>query len=177
MHPNININDQIVLTPFQPEDKSKLMLYLNDPVIFQNTSNIPENYSGQDAEDWLAKVAQKRQETGIESSWAIRHQTDGLIGSIGRVLKSGVGGHCDEIGYWLGAPFRGRGIMSTVVQVFSEHLFSTTTLVRLEAVAFSQNPASIRVLEKAGFEKEGYARKKFLKNGLYLDAVLLARVV
>ena len=98
------------------------------------------------------------------------------MGSIGRVAQTGVAGHSDEIGYWLGTPFRGKGIMSAVALVFSNWLFETSPLVRLEARAFPHNPASIRVLEKAGFEKEGYARKKFIKDGGYLDSVLMARI-
>ena len=176
MHSNIPVNAQITLTPFRTEDKAQLVKYLNDPVIFQNTSNVPESYTEQDAEDWLLKVSQRREQLGIEVSWVIRHQSEGLIGSIGRLAKSGAGGHCDEVGYWLAAPFRGQGIMSAVVVAFSNSLFETTSLVRIEANAFPHNPASNRVLEKAGFEKEGYARKKHLKKGRFIDSVLMARI-
>lgn len=173
----IFVNNQIQLTPFRQEDKPLLLRYLNDSVIFENTSSIPSPYTERDAEEWLEKVVQRREKHGTEANWAIRHQSNGLMGSIGRFLKSGVNGHLDEIGYWLAAPFRGRGVMSEVVQVYCQWLFDNhPELVRIEASAYPHNPASIRVLQKAGFEQEGYFKKKHLKNGRFIDSVFLAKL-
>ncbi len=100
----------------------------------------------------------------------------GLIGGIGAFMKTGLDGHLDEIGYWLAEPFRGQGIMTEVVRRYTQWLFdSRPALVRIEAGVFAHNPASAKVLEKAGFAREGYARQLHVKNGVYIDAVLMAK--
>lgn len=177
MQENILINDRISLTAFQPSDKENLLLYMNDPVLHDFTLRVPHPYTEQDADAWLAKMQQHIEEYGAIVNWAIRDREAGVIGGIGAFLKTGMDGHNDEIGYWLAAPFRGKGIMTEVVTRYSEYLFTERpSLARLEAWVLPRNPASARVLEKAGYEREGYCRKMFLKNGEYRDAILLARI-
>ena len=52
----IIVNEHIVLAPFQPEDKSALILYLNDPVLYANTLKVPHPYTALHAEEWLPGV-------------------------------------------------------------------------------------------------------------------------
>ncbi len=173
----IQINAYIALTPFEPTDKENMIRYLNDEAIGRNTLRVPQPYTEADAEERLQKRAQERAANGIPSEWAIRHDEAGLIGGIGAFLKTGVDGHADEIGYWLAAPFRGQGIMTEVVRILTDRMFEQRpALVRIEAQVFAHNPASVRLLEKAGFEQEGLLRKLHLKNGVHLDAVVMARV-
>lgn len=173
----IQINAHIALTPFEPTDKENMIRYLNEEAIGRNTLRVPQPYTPADAEERLQKRAQERAANGIPSEWVIRHHEAGLIGGIGFFLKTGVDGHADEIGYWLAAPFRGQGIMTEVVRTFTDRMFEQRLqLVRIEAHVFPHNSASMRLLEKAGFEREGLLRKVHLKNGVHLDSVLLARV-
>lgn len=173
----ICVNSHITLTPILPTDKENMILYLNDEAIGLNTLRVPQPYTASDADDRLAKLAQQRTETGVASDWGIRHSEAGLIGGIGFFLKNGWEGHSDEIGYWLAAPFRGQGIMTEVVQRFTDSMFEhRSRLVRIEAHVFPHNPSSVRLLEKVGFEREGLLRKFYMKNGAYLDAVVLARL-
>lgn len=174
----MKISESIELTPFRPEDKVNLLRYLNnDPAISANTLLIPDPYTEGDADDWLQHVRLRRETLGIDTEWAIRHREAGLIGAIGVFAREGLDSHIDEIGYWLAAPFRGQGIMTEVVRRFTDALFAQRpNLVRIQAFVFTQNPASLRVLEKAGFEPEGIIRKLYKKNGVLLDAVVLARL-
>lgn len=176
MEEKIIINDQIVLTEFRHEDKSNLVRYLNDPVVYQNTLTIPSPYYEADADKWLEIARANREKYGRLTNWAIRHREEGLIGGIGRMALTGMEGHRDEIGYWLAAPFRGRGIMTEVVKKLSAFLFSSTPLVRIEAHVYEYNPASARLLEKAGFRREGFCRKFAVKDGQLIDAILLAKI-
>ena len=172
----IIVNEQITLAAFQPEDKATLILYLNDPVLYGNTLKVPHPYTTFHAEEWLLRVEAEKDAPGGITNWSIRHKEAGLIGGIGAFMKTGLDGHLDEIGYWLAEPFRGRGIMTEVVQSYTEWLFDTRpALVRIEAGVFAHNPASARVLEKAGFVKEGFARMQHCKNGVYIDAILMAK--
>jgi len=177
MEEKINIRKHISLTLLEPGDKSNLVHYLNDPVIYRNTLRIPSPYTETDAENWISDARKAYENQGFISNWAIRHAEHGVIGGIGAFLRTGQEGHLDEIGYWLGEPFRGQGIMTEVVRVLCDWLFeSRPALVRLEAKVHSYNPASARVLEKAGFEREGFARKHTIKNGELIDVILMARI-
>jgi len=176
MEEKISINDLIALTEFRADDKSNLVRYLNDPVIYQNTLTIPSTYTEADADKWFEIVRANQEKFGRQTNWAIRHEEAGLIGGIGSMVKTGIEGHRDEIGYWLAEPFRGQGIMTEVIIKLSEHLFETRPLVRIEAWVYAHNPASARALEKAGFQREGFARKFAKKDGQFIDAVLLAKI-
>ena len=64
--------------------------------------------------------------------------------------------------------------MTTVVQRLCQHAFEEFALVKITAHVFLHNPASARVLEKCGFQQEGFLRKHFLKDGRFIDAMLFA---
>ncbi len=176
MEETILVNDDIWLSPNHAGDKGNLVLYLNDPVVYRNTSRVPYPYGPEDADYFLNNYLQRQSELNAPFNWGIRHREAGLIGGIGVFLKEGLSGHKDELGYWLASPFRGQGIMTEVVKKFCQRQFETRPLVRLEAWVFTHNIASLRVLEKAGFEREGTARKFHVKDGSFIDAWLLAQV-
>lgn len=173
----IAVNEILSLTSFRPEDKAGLQRYLDDPEVFRNTLTIPSPYTEEEANKWLTHTAEQRALLGHEGNWAIRHRDVGYIGGIGIFFRTGWEGHLDEIGYALGAPFRGQGWMTEVVRTFVDwQLAQRPRLARIEAYTFPPNIASGRVLEKAGFVREGYLRKRHLKNGRLEDAVLWARI-
>lgn len=81
-----------------------------------------------------------------------------------------------ELGYWLGAPFHGRGVATTAVAAMTTFAFEVMKLERLQANVFEWNPASARVLEKNGFVREAVQRKSVFKDGQLIDAFLYARL-
>ena len=170
----IVVNDQVHLSEFRSSDKDALIKHLNDRDIYDRTLRIPFPYTDADAEDWLALVARITQQQGRPVQWAIRTGDDALIGGCGfdgfQVGQS----HRAEIGYWLAKPLWGRGIMTAVVRRVSQHAFDAFGLVKITAHVYSHNLASARVLEKCGFQQEGFLRKHFLKDGTFIDARLYA---
>ncbi len=62
------------------------------------------------------------------------------------------------LGYWMGQPHAGKGLMSEAVPALCRHAFRRLALERIEAACLPENLGSIRVLEKAGFRREGFAR-------------------
>ena len=64
--------------------------------------------------------------------------------------------------------------MTAVVQRVCRHAFEEFGLVKITAHVFSHDPASARVLEKCGFQEEGFLRKHFHKDGQFIDARLFA---
>jgi ribosomal-protein-alanine N-acetyltransferase len=82
-----------------------------------------------------------------------------------------------SIGYWTGAPFAGQGYMTAAVRALIPFCFRSLRLHRLEAACIPGNTASIRLLEKTGFKREGYARGYLCINGIWQDHLLYARLV
>lgn len=76
------------------------------------------------------------------------------------------------LGYWIGRPYAGRGAATAAVGAMAGFAFRSLRLHRLEAACLPTNAASRRVLEKAGFRKEGEARAYLKINGAWADHIL-----
>lgn len=81
------------------------------------------------------------------------------------------------IGYWMGEKYAGRGAMFDALQCVIPFAFDTLRLHRLEAACIPSNKRSVRLLEKAGFEREGLLRSYLCINGSWHDHYLYARIV
>ena len=81
-----------------------------------------------------------------------------------------------SLGYWLGLPFIRCGHMTAAVEAAMPHAISTLRLHRVEAASMPENTASIRVLERNGFEREGFARRYLRIQGTWRDHVLFGFV-
>ncbi|MGB5303829.1 MAG: GNAT family N-acetyltransferase, partial [Gemmatimonadota bacterium] len=90
-----------------------------------------------------------------------------LVGAIS--LRLDLGHRRAELGYWIGLPFWGRGYATEAVVAMVEYGFKELGLNRIFAHHLARNPASGRVLEKAGFVHEGLHRAHVLKNGRFED--------
>ena len=90
-------------------------------------------------------------------------------------LRRGVA-QAGSLGYWIGAPYARRGYMTAAVSALIPYAFSTLRLHRMEAACIPTNAASISLLEKTGFEREGYAREYLCINGQWQDHLLYARL-
>ena len=81
-----------------------------------------------------------------------------------------------SIGYWIGQPFARNGYMTAAVRTLIPFCFGTLRLHRLEAACIPTNAASIGLLDKTGFRREGYARGYLCINGAWQDHLLYARL-
>jgi [ribosomal protein S5]-alanine N-acetyltransferase len=81
-----------------------------------------------------------------------------------------------SVGYWMGAKFCRNGHATAALRRICDYGFAELSLHRLEAASMPGNAGSLRVLEKAGFEREGLARRYLKINGAWEDHVLLARI-
>jgi RimJ/RimL family protein N-acetyltransferase len=97
-----------------------------------------------------------------------------VAGGIGILPGSDVHAQTAELFYWLGERFWGRGIATSAVRAVANHVIIHFRLARLSALPYSDNPASCRVLEKAGFSREGILRNNAVKDGRSLDQVVYA---
>ncbi|MCL6458556.1 MAG: GNAT family N-acetyltransferase [Gorillibacterium sp.] len=102
------------------------------------------------------------------------NETQELVGSVG---LSHMDMHMMQtcmIGYNMDQNYHGHGYMTEAVQLLIDHAFRELKLHRITAEAMPHNLGSIRVLEKAGFQREGIARKNVKINGKFEDHVVLA---
>jgi [ribosomal protein S5]-alanine N-acetyltransferase len=81
-----------------------------------------------------------------------------------------------SIGYWIGVPFARKGYMTAAVRALIPYSFTTLRLHRLEAACIPDNIASVHLLEKTGFKREGYARGYLCINGIWQDHLLYGRL-
>jgi ribosomal-protein-alanine N-acetyltransferase len=80
------------------------------------------------------------------------------------------------LGYWMGRNHARRGYMTAAVRAVIPFAFETLRLHRIEAACIPGNVASIRLLEKTGFQREGFARQYLCIDGLWQDHLLFARL-
>jgi RimJ/RimL family protein N-acetyltransferase len=146
-------------------DEPALARHADNRKVWLNVRDrFPHPYTAADAKTWVAKVTAATPET----QFAI--EVDGeAAGGIGLFLQEDVARYSAELGYWLGESHWGRGLMTSVVRGFTEFAFGTFALCRIYAVVFEWNPASMRVLEKAGYSLEGHHRRAAVKDGRVLD--------
>src|SRR4029079_2240112 len=81
-----------------------------------------------------------------------------------------------EVGYWLGEAYWGRGVMTPALKRLTQPLFDDGKLLRAFALPLADNQGSIRVLEKAGYEREALLRASCVKYGQPRDQYLYARL-
>ncbi len=156
----------------QPSDAPALAKYGNNRAIWRNLwDRHPYPYGIEDAEEWIQFAMGQEPETIFAIASA-----DEAIGCIGMLPQTDVARLSAEVGYWLGEPFRNRGIATGALRALAEYAFTELGMVRLYATVMEWNPASARVLEKAGYQYEGLLRKSIIKDGKILDQWLYAIV-
>ena len=154
-------------------DVEPLQKYANNRKIWLNLRDVfPHPYTIDDARWWIEHASQE----APERSFAIASAEE-PIGGIGLIFGDDVHRHNAELGYWLAEPFWGRGIMTGAVCAFTEYAFREFSLNRIYAEPFAHNLASVRVLEKAGFLREGVLRASVVKDNTILDQIVYAKLV
>ncbi len=149
----------VALRLLAPEQAEAIQRLASDARIAA-TTRIPHPYPEHGARDFIAAQIEARQR-GTAWTFAITDQ-DELVGVCG---IEGIGGEDPpELGYWIGAPYWGRGYATAGVKLLLEFAFQNLLLDQVRAHALERNTASRRVLEKSGFE--------FLRVALHYDAAL-----
>lgn len=159
-------NEQYLIRDFQLDDIDALVKYANNYKIFcWVKDNFPYPYTIKDAEQWVS--ISRNTNDGL--NYAIANQKE-LIGGIGVKFKEDVYRYSWELGYWLGEPFWGKGIVTEAVKVFTKYLFNHYNIRSIIANVYEGNKASIKVLRKAGFKLDGIIRKAVFKEKLFKDS-------
>jgi RimJ/RimL family protein N-acetyltransferase len=161
-----------LIRSLRADDAPEMARNANDRDIWRNLKDqFPHPYSLEHAKRFIAFCASQER----ESAFAIT--VDGrLAGVIGFEHRGDIWRRSVEIGYWLGRDYWGRGISSAAVRAMTDWAFLQWDINRVWAGVFSWNPASSRVLEKAGFALEGRLAKSATKDGESVDELIYAVV-
>jgi len=163
--------ERCTIRPWRLDDAESLTEHANNRKIWLALRDLfPHPYIIQDAHEFLKRTINEQPTTLFCIDVGRR-----AVGGIGIRVGSDVHRHTAELGYWLSEKFWGRGIMSEAVGAFRDFCFANFSLRRLYAEPFANNPASARVLEKAGFVLEGRLKNNAIKNGKLLDSLLYAK--
>ncbi len=153
-------------------DEVSLLKYADNPNVSRYLGNIfPSPYTAADAKVWVD--IQMLQTEPITNTALII--ADEVAGGIGITLQNDIYCKNARMGYWLGEPFWGKGIMTEAVALFTAYIFDSFEVMRIYAGVFGSNPASAKVLQKAGYQQEGNFKNSLFKNGLYDDEVIFAK--
>ena len=162
-----------VVREWRAGDASDLRAQADDRGVWINMRDaFPHPYGLEDAHRFIGQALARSPAT----FFAV--EADGRVaGGIGYLPHRDVERIGAEVGYWIGREFWGRGLATAALRLVTAHAFAAHwDLRRLYAVPYATNPASARVLEKAGYRREGTLRQSALKDGRVLDQWMYAIV-
>jgi len=150
-----NVNLRIV----EKEDLPLVKEWFNNP-------DFTGEYDPLDAQESKADIEKKYEKLTPEQKWFLIETKTGInIGFIGHFPE----GDVLVIGYALIPSERGKGYCTEAVKIMVDYLFLSKNIVRIQAGTNVKNKASQKVLEKAGFKKEGTLQKSMFVRGEWVD--------
>ena len=166
---------RLILRPYRPEDAEAVQRFVGLWEIARMTSRVPHPYPEGAAAEWIAGH-QGQRDNGQEHTFCVALKTapDEPIGAAGlRKLEKGN----YELGYWMAPDHWGRGLATEAAKALVVYGFEKLGAEALNSGHFADNPASGRVLEKAGFAANGIARQWSAARRDFVDAhrLLLTR--
>lgn len=169
--------ERLLLRPFSPKDALDVQRLAGDSAVVETTLNIPHPYEDGMAESWIS-THQPDFDEGKGVTFAITlRQTEEVMGAISLRIEPFSRA---SMGYWIGKPYWGNGYCTQAVKAVIAYGFDELKLNKIYATYLPRNPASGRVMEKAGMTYEGYLRQHVYKadalgkDGVYEDLKLYA---
>ncbi len=156
--------ERLVLSKLATADIPQIVRLASNANVSAYTTNLPYPYFERDAIYWLNLAEQGfRQDTNLVL--AIRQSSQLLIGGISLTISAAH--RRAEIGYWLGEEFWNQGYVTEATRALIAYAFTDMNLHRLTSTHFAGNPASGRVMQKAGMTHEGELQDQLLKDAVY----------
>jgi RimJ/RimL family protein N-acetyltransferase len=159
---------QVRLRPWTVDDADVVFAACQDAEI-QRWTTVPSPYSHDDAVGYVTTFAPQAWEQGDAVFAIVDAATGEPVGSIG---AHGVRGGTAEVGYWVAAPARGRGLAGDALRTLARWCLREAGVARVELVVDPTNGASLRVAEAAGFVAEGTLRRRLVVRGRRIDVVM-----
>ncbi len=156
---------RLKLRHLRPADAPRVQVLCDNLNVARMLEIVPHPYPDGLAEDWIA-TRQAAWRDGTAYTFAIEFE-GALVGVIG-IERRDSGDHV--LGYWLGEPWWGQGLMSEAVAGAIGFARDTLGLEKLVSAYFTDNPASGRIQEKFGFRVETHGRLPCKARGCDVDA-------
>jgi len=160
-----------MLRPFAATDATVVQRLAGVPEVALTTQNIPYPYEDGMAEAWISTL-QGKWEVRESLTLAITAGVDMLVGAVG--LELNLPHSRGELGYWIAHDHWNQGYATEAAAALIEFGFDELKLNRIQARYFVRNPASARVMEKAGMKYEGLLRQHALVRGEFEDVAMYA---
>ncbi len=165
--PPVLLTARLRLRPYALRDALPLQTLAGAREVADTTLNIPHPYPDGAAEEWIAGC-DERWRSGTRAAFAICDlRDDTLLGGIGLAITP-AHAHA-ELGYWLGLPYWGRGYGTEAAREVIAFGFSALRLHRIAASHLVRNPASGRIMQKLGMQREAHRRHAVRKWGVFED--------
>src|SRR5689334_22803132 len=139
--------ERLVIRPPAEPDRHDIVAEVNDFEVARMLAKVPYPYRLSDADAFLRSIGK----TG-ERSLALSIALGGRV--IGGIGLSEIGA-TNEFGYWLGRSHWGKGYATEAGRAFLERIFAAYDITVVQSGVFIDNPASLRVQDKLGFERTG----------------------
>lgn len=158
------------LRPWRTSDAAIIAPLIGDRDVWINLSDrVPHPYELKHAEEFIARHSAIDPATNVAIT-----VNDAPVGGIGIFPGEGINRVSAEMGYWLGKPHWGQGIASAALPAMTRYVAETFDFSRIAALVFTRNAASARLLEKAGYVREGHTKRSVIKDGVIEDEYLYA---
>ena len=161
---------RLVLRPIRAGDEEQLFPHCSDPRIPVHMTWAPHE-SIEVTRGFVGLCEQQRLD-GRGVTWCILEDgaIRGLVGVEG-IRRQALAVRLDrgELGYWLGMPFHGRGLMTEAAAAATGCAFARLALHKVQVHAMAENAASLRVIEKLGFTRIGLRRQDLFRDGVWHD--------
>lgn len=161
--------DRLLLREFLLSDAEDVQRLAGHHEVAINTLAMPHPYLDGMAEAWISSH-EAEYLAGTSVIWAICHKDSGqLIGAIGLTIQRKY--RLAELGYWIGRSFWGKGFCTEAVEMVLNYALQSVGLHKVTASHFAGNPASGRVMQKAGMKYEATLKAHLWHYGEYKDLV------
>ncbi|OIO28414.1 GNAT family N-acetyltransferase [Candidatus Micrarchaeota archaeon CG_4_10_14_0_2_um_filter_60_11] len=160
----------VVLRAFKPSDAPAVCAAMKDGSVARWTLYIPWPYKKKDAVKFI-RSRKTRWRKGKDYCLAVVCKEDGRLAGSVSLLRVDKKHKVAEMGYWLGARYRGKGLAAEAVALLLGLGFKKLGMEKIRGHVFAENRASQRLLEKKGFKREGLLRKDLVKRGKRRDLI------
>ncbi|MEU7816175.1 GNAT family N-acetyltransferase [Pseudonocardia sp. NPDC049154] len=159
---------RVRLRPWAADDADAVFAACQDAEI-QRWTTVPSPYTRDDAVGYVTRFAPRAWEQGDAVFAIVDAATGEPVGSIG---AHGVRGGTANIGYWVAAAARGRGLARDALRTLARWCLREVGVARVELEVDPANTGSRRVAEAAGFTAEGTLRRRLVVRGRRIDVVM-----
>jgi len=160
---------RLVLRWISEDDIDSLYAIFSDPQVMRYWSTVP--LPNREAAAELQREIAEGNESEKMFKWGVALRDSGSVIGTATLFNLNLDNGRAELGYAMGRAYWGKGYMNEALEALVSHAFEVMGLRRLEADVDPRNAASIRTLERLGFQREGFLRERWHVNGEIQDAL------